>query len=442
MAATKNFLSNLSVRKLYQLVLDFFRASLIQNASYLVGIEVINSFTGFIFWFLAARFFTPEQIGITSALISAVSILVLIAELGVGNSIVRFLPSAPNSNNFLKPIFTLNSFLLLFLCGLFLYGLNYWSPSLLFIKNNVGFILIFGIYAWSMSFSTIIRMVYLARKKAVFMFLQALLSNVIRLILLVLLTGFSLYGLLGANILGVVFSLAISLVIFFPRVETRLKLNEGFKFSEVLNILPYSLGNYFSGIFSQLPQRLLPLLIVEKLGPASGGYAQISWLIGSFLATPGIALAGSAFAESANSPRKTNYYLIKAAIVGLSVTLVFSITVILFGYSLLELIGPVYADEGFQLLKWLAFAAPFVILTWLYFTYIRIHKRMLTMIILSGLLAFSTITCALLFIDRYGISAYGVGWFIGHFVVASYGIKEAVNRGIIEKTRLLFTKNM
>ncbi|NLF01253.1 MAG: hypothetical protein GX601_09785, partial [Anaerolineales bacterium] len=49
------------------------RQPLFANAGYLFGINVLNGGVGFVFWGLAARLYTAEDIGLGSAIISAVT---------------------------------------------------------------------------------------------------------------------------------------------------------------------------------------------------------------------------------------------------------------------------------------------------------------------------------------------------------------------------------
>ena len=59
----------------------------------------------------------------------------------------------------------------------------------------------------------------------------------------------------------------ISLLFFLPKVEPGYRLRPDFNWPVLATILPYSLGNYIVGLLSMVSQRLLPLLIIEKLGP-------------------------------------------------------------------------------------------------------------------------------------------------------------------------------
>src|SRR4030042_3602740 len=70
-----------------------FRVSLYRNAIYLMLNSVTYSVSGFIFWIIAARFYTDVEVGEGAAVIAAVTLLMQISHLSLGFALIRFLPS-------------------------------------------------------------------------------------------------------------------------------------------------------------------------------------------------------------------------------------------------------------------------------------------------------------------------------------------------------------
>jgi len=62
------------------------------NAGSLVGTTVVTSLLGFVYWWLAAREFSPEVVGFASAAISAMTLLGTFALLGLGTLLLGELP--------------------------------------------------------------------------------------------------------------------------------------------------------------------------------------------------------------------------------------------------------------------------------------------------------------------------------------------------------------
>ena len=67
---------------------------LLRNGYALVANSLVTSGLGFAYWLLVARLFAPEQVGLSSALISSVVTLTAFAQFNLGSALTRFLPSA------------------------------------------------------------------------------------------------------------------------------------------------------------------------------------------------------------------------------------------------------------------------------------------------------------------------------------------------------------
>src|SRR5579863_5848590 len=65
------------------------------NAGSLIGTTAITSLLGFVYWWVAARRFPPEAIGIASASISAMTLLGNFCMLGLGTLLITELPRQP-----------------------------------------------------------------------------------------------------------------------------------------------------------------------------------------------------------------------------------------------------------------------------------------------------------------------------------------------------------
>ena len=103
---------------------------LFANAGYLTGVNLVAGLAGFLFWSLAARLYQPQEVGVASAIISAVVLLAGVASLGVGAGLIRFLPEARRPRRLLNSAFTLTTLAALLVAGVYLAGLPLWSPSL------------------------------------------------------------------------------------------------------------------------------------------------------------------------------------------------------------------------------------------------------------------------------------------------------------------------
>ncbi len=70
---------------------------ILANAGSLIGTTVLTSGLGFIYWWLAARQFPEEAVGLASAAVSAMSLLATIGMLGLGTLLIGELPRQPEN---------------------------------------------------------------------------------------------------------------------------------------------------------------------------------------------------------------------------------------------------------------------------------------------------------------------------------------------------------
>src|SRR5512132_3304565 len=64
----------------------------IRNAIALVGTQAITSALGFVYWWLAARWFPPASVGLASAMVSTMMLLGTLGMLGLGTLLIGELP--------------------------------------------------------------------------------------------------------------------------------------------------------------------------------------------------------------------------------------------------------------------------------------------------------------------------------------------------------------
>jgi O-antigen/teichoic acid export membrane protein len=395
------------------------RQPLFANAGYLWAVTLVGALVGFLFWGLAARLYTPQQVGLASATISTVTLLAGIATFGIGAGLIRFLPGARQPRRLLNTAFTFNVVAALLVAGLYLVGVELWSPSLVSLRGSGLYLAGFLAFTVAATLVAVLQMVFVARRRAGYALAQTGIANGLRLLLVVLLAGLGAAGLVGSVAVAFVVAVVISLILSLPRVEPGYRPRPDFLWPDLAPILPYSAGNYLARLLAQTPQLLLPLLILEMLGPAASGYAYIAWMLGSVLASPGLALAGSAFAEGSNAPGSLFAVLSRAAAAALVLTVTGALVVALGAPGVLGLFGTEYAAEAATLLRWLAAAAPLVVLAGLYYTRLRVEKRVGRLMLLSGLVAALTLGLAAALMPRYGIAASAVGWLLGNGLVAA-----------------------
>jgi O-antigen/teichoic acid export membrane protein len=391
--------------------------SLLTNAGYLLATEMTISAAGLAFWGLAARLLAAELVGLVAGILAAVALTSAVAGLGTGVGLVRLLPAAADRARLLNTTVTCNLLLGLFSAAVYLLLLPLWSRSLLFLRTDPRWAAAFLAYAALAPVASLMRSAFVALRQAGRQLVAAALAAGGRLLLLPLALTGGAGGLLAAATVPTAAAVLLSLFGLAPRSIPGYRPRPRLAARELRTLLPYSAAVYAADLPLQVMQRALPLLILERLGPAAGGYAQIAWLIGTALAAPGLALVGAAFAEGAHDRGRERPILLTAAAVGLLVTLPPGAAVVLGGRWLLALAGPAYAEHGLGLLRWLAAGSPVVVLAWCIFTHLRLRCRLRRLLLLSALPPVATLTLAAPLLPHLGLAVVGAAWVAGHAAV-------------------------
>ena len=401
------------------------RERLVQNASYLLGVTTIGALTGLIFWTLAARLYSPEHIGLASSVISVVQLLAGVASLGMGLGIVRFLARSERPARMLNASFTLSSLISLLVGGVFLLGVSSWSPSLTVLTTEPAYAAgLFGFIALT-ALATLLQMAYLANRQVSYSLWSVLIMNALRLGFIVTLVGRGAFGIAAAIALAVAVADGAGIMIFLPRLikgyRFRLKLP-----TDVLGkLLPYSTANYLADLLYRAPMLLSPLLALETLGASASAYTYIAWMIAALVASPGLALAQSAFAEGSHLPDDLRPILLRAARYAMGVVLPLAIIAGLAAPWILAIFGQTYVTGATDLLRWLSASAPLVVLASLYFSALRVRKRLGELIRLSALAVVITLAVPLLTMPELGLVSIGIGWLLANSIlmaVATYTV--------------------
>ncbi len=430
-------------KSLFGKAVALLKQPLFANAGYLLGINLVASLVGFVFWSLAARLYRPEDVGMASSVISAAVLVSGIAGLGLGTGVVRFLPDARSPKHLLNTAFTFNAVTAILSSGVFLLGISLWSPSLIVLRQNMLYSTGFLAYTTAMTLGTVVRMTFVARRQALYALVQTCIINGGRLLLLVVLAGLGTAGLVGSVAAATVLAISLSLFGFLPQVEPGYRPRPEFSWPELAAIIPYSIGNHIAILLTQTLQTLLPLIVLEMLGAAPSGYTYIAWMLGSLLASPGMSLASSAFAEGSNKPHRLTGILIRSVALALSLTLPGAMLMGVAAPWVLLLFGPSYAQEASGLLRWLSAAAPLVVLTGLYFTYLRVQKRIGRLVVLSVTMAAVTLGVTIAWMPRLGIAASGIGWLVGNGLITMIALGNVLSEVLKgrEEGRQMFVVN-
>jgi len=406
-----------------------FRQRLYQNAGYLLMANYLPGLVGFVFWALAGNLYGAHDIGLASVVISAATLLAMLANLGLSIGLIRFLPAASDRPRLLQTVFIVNLVTgILFALG-YLAGAPWWAAKLTAELGGVTFNLVFVTLVSVIAVGAIVRDAFVAYREAKYSFAYTLVSQLARVVLIFPFVGRGSLGLVTSTMLAFILALAFSAGLHLRKVEPAYRLTSRVDVSMLGTLIPFSLGSHLTNLLLVLPQLVFPMLILELLGPVPSAHAYIPLMIGWMITGPAVALLNSAFAESSNDHDGADRILWRTGGVAIGVSLITAVAVYSLAAPLLSLFGPEYTQNSSGLLRLLALASPFITFNQAYINYLRIYKKVKLMTLLNLFLSAMIMGLAVVAIPRLGINGSGVS------VLAAYIIMTAVSSVIIWRER-------
>jgi len=396
-----------------------FKESLYQNSFFLMATGGLGGVLGFVFWIVAARFYTPSEVGIASALIAAMMLLGTFSRLGFDIGIIRFLSAEEDKRGMINSCLTIAGLASLILSLIFAAGLDFWSPALSFIRTDIPFLLSFIIFTVVLALLAMLNNVFVAFRRAEFSLFQVTTVGVLRISLPILAVSAGAFGLFFSWGIGICLAIAVSLLLFLPRLQSKYRPLLSIKKRIVKDIARYSFMNYLALMLANVPTYLLPLLIINTLGSETTAYFRTAWAISSilFLAVP-TAINTSLFAEGSHKPEKLREHTIRAASLMLVLVITGIAFVYLLGDKMLLLFGAAYAENGLRVLQILALSSIPVVFIQLYLTVRVVQLRMKAVILAQALT--STVVLGMIYalMSRLGLIGVGIGWTVGQALAA------------------------
>lgn len=399
--------------------LKHLKIPLYSNSTFLIGNTFISSALGFFFWMIVAHYYTEAEVGWGSAIISAMLLFGSLAVLGFNITIIRFLSTARSAVKMINFFFTLSAIIATVIAVAFVAGLPIWSPAIGFVRENIVFSLVFVALVICLAFRALIDAVFVARRKAKFVFYRESIQQLLKLPLVVLMAVFfHAFGIAVSWGIPVVATVVISFLVFLPKVQDHYKPRPILNVRISSDIWRYSVGSYLAGIFKASPTLVLPIMVVNLLGPEQNAYFYITWLIASILYAIPWGVSRSLLAEGAHFKDELGVN-VRRAIKYTFLLLVPAITMLFItGKWILLLFGINYSANGLLLLKILVLVGLLMGVNLIYFVILQVRSRLMEMVVASGFISIGTLLSSYFMLLTTGIVGIGYAWLVVQGIIS------------------------
>lgn len=393
----------------------YLKDPLIRNSYFLILGSAASAGSGFIFWIIASKYYSAENIGIASSVISAISFISMLSLLGFDASLVRYISEKENTNDLINSCFTISQIVSLGISIIFILKIKALYGSLDIFKNDP-FPLIFFLFASATTLSVLYNQgVFIGSRKPEYSLFQ-ILFLILRILILPLFAAIGAAGIYWAYGLSSV--LSVLFAILLARRSLSYVLTPSFDFKRILSIIPFSIGNYITNLLYNLTGAVLPLMIINKLDATKAAYFFIAWSLSSFiLAIPG-AISLSLLAEGTFDKNNREHLFYKSLMMSFLAACTVTILINIFGYYLLMLFDKEYADMSFDLLKILVFAAIPYSINSVYAASKKVENDVKPGIYIFAFISLITIVMSYTLLSTNGINIIGIAWTVSNSIMA------------------------
>jgi O-antigen/teichoic acid export membrane protein len=396
---------------------------MLRNGHALIFSSSLTQVIGFFYWIVAARVYPAEEVGRNSVALNITMFLAAVAELNLMSTLVRFLPtSGSRSRRLILTIYAASvSIAAVIGCG-FLVLIPRIEPQLAFLRSSPVLTMWFVVAVVTGAIFVLQDSALTGVRAAPFVPAENAAFSILKLCLLVVLARFM-------PALGIFMSWTIAVAIivvptngylFFRAVPGHLQRNPVSTAPPMLSdIRSYVIPDSLAGLFILACTYLLPVLVIDRLGPNAAGHYSLAWTIGYALYSVSMNMGSSLVVETAGDQSVLRERCFQSiAHVAKLIVPVAALIIVAAPYALLAF-GSAYARADVTLLRLITLSALPAILTNTAVSVTRSQRRM-AMVAGIQIAIFALVWgISIALVGSMGITGIGAAWLIAETAVAA-----------------------
>ena len=384
------------------------------NAGSLVGTIAVTSGLGFIYWWVAARQFTPKAVGLASAALSAMTLLGTFSIFGLGTLLIGELPRHRGKEA------SLISAALITVGGvggclgiLFATVAPYLSPDFQVLGASIENIALFAVGVSLTAITLVLDLALIGLLCGDWQLWRNTIFAGVKLAALFIAglwlsyaTGLSIYATWTIGNLLSLASLAGFVIVKGGRPGRSYLPQWGL----LRKLGPSAIKHHMLNLTLQAPVLFLPVLVTILLSATTNAWFYVSWALASFANTATIALTDTLYAVSSAQPTMTARRIRLTLSLAFAASLLANCVLLLGTRQVLGLFGHSYAEQAAWSLRILALESfPFIIKSH-YIAVSRIQRRVAHATLLTIATGSLELGGAALGAYLGGLSGLSLGW--------------------------------
>jgi len=385
-------------------------ATLLRNAAALATGAWASSVFGFVYWWVAARYLSLETVGLTAAAISIMSLIALIAELGLGPLLVaESLSEGKEQIGLISAALITAPATALLLGVLFIYVSKAIPVNLGGITGSGYLLFLLGCSVTC--FSTVLACACTGLLRSSLVMGEKFAFSLIKLTLLALVVAQSgsaaTETMVFATWVGGQTASALAFALYLATTRSGL-LHP--RFNALRKLIPTSLSHYVLNLVILAPAMAMPFLVAVILSPAVTAAFNVSWMIFRVSTLLPTALSTMIFAVARSDPGYCASRVRLALLLSAGCTIGVFLFLFPFSNVVLMIFKPEYAEIASSSLQILCISYFAVALNSVYLALNRIGGRMLFASLVFGIGGFAELFFASAGAFLGGLLGMSVGW--------------------------------
>ncbi|MBI4788608.1 MAG: hypothetical protein HY782_16370 [Chloroflexi bacterium] len=406
--------------------------AIVVNAGSLVGTSLVTSTLGFLYWWLAARQFSPQAVGLAVAAISPMMLLANVGMLGLGTLLMGELPrSRGNAGPLVSTALVAAGGAGIALGVVFAIGAPLVAPGLP-LNDSIATVALFAVGVGLATVTLVLDQVLIGLFRGGVQLGRNTVFAIAKLAALAA-AGLWLAGADGMTIFATwTFGNLVSLVAVAGLAYGKTTLHRP-QFGLLRHIGRRALVHHALNLALQAPSLALPIVVAVVLSAAATAYFYTTWMVASFVFIGPFALTLALYAAASADPtaltRKIRFTLGVGGAIGVA-----AILVVQFGADqMLALFGVEYASQGAVALRIISLGVLPLVVKDHYVAVRRIGDGLgqAALFVTAG--AVAELALAALGAAVGGLGGLAVGWVAAVFIEAAFGAR-VVYRAAVPQT--------
>ncbi len=388
-----------------------------------MAVTVVTSILGFAFWLVAARRFSASEVGLSAALVSAMTLVSLTSNLGINTALVQMLPRRTAGPEWSA---TLTAALICGIVSSALAGLVVAialpaiSSQFKVLDHSTSYVLVFVAGVVLTTVSTLLDYACIAERRAEKPLIRNSVFSVIKipLLLVPVVVAMGTFGIFFAWVVagGITVLVAFAMI---PSLGRHFRPAAAGVGEEMRSLRSYVAGHHSINIGNFAPWYLLPVFVTIQVSATATAYFYATWRICGVLSMISPSVASALTAEGAHSPSDLWKMAARSQRTIMRVLVPACILLALSGHWILGAFGPAYASEGIWLLLLFTISSLPDSLMDVWVAVLRVESRLRFGAWLQLGTAGLALVLAWVLLPSMGITGAGLGWLASRIVGAS-----------------------